>query len=189
MLPNLAYLAPSLFAFYMIVACNFIPEIFGCKLQTLLRTNMLAKHITGFLLLFFLVIYIKPENVDKEIIYNLSLSAILYFWFFMTTRIPLPFLILTIILLIVIYILDIRKTRLLTENDKNKKDIHNIEVTQKIITYIIVFITIVGFIYYFGQKKMEYRDKFELLKFMTGTTKCRNSNNYPISNMLKTSFK
>ena len=189
MLPNLAYLAPSLFAFYLIIGCNFIPEIIGCKLQTLLKTNMVAKHITGFLLLFFLVIYIKPENVDKEIFYNISLSVMLYLWFFMTTRIPLSLIMLTIVLLIVIYVLDIRKTRFNEDKEKNKKEIDNIETYQKIITYSIFMITLVGFIYYFGQKKMEYRDKFEIITFLTGTTKCRNSNNYPISNMLKTKFK
>ena len=181
MLPSLSYLAPSLFAFYMIIACNFIPEIFGCKLQTLLKTSMLAKHITGFLLLFFLVIYVKPENVDKEIIYNISLSVILYLWFFMTTRMPFALLVLTIILLIIIYILDIRKTRLNEDAETNKKEINLIETSQKIITYGIIIITIVGFIFYFGEKKMEYRDKFEISKFFTGTVKCRNSNNYPIN--------
>lgn len=181
MLPSLSYLAPSLFAFYMIVACNFIPEIFGCRLQTLLKNSMIAKHITGFLLLFFLVIYVKPENVDKEIIYNISLSVILYLWFFMTTRIPFALLLLTIILLIVIYILDIRKSRLNEDTKTNENEIKLIETSQKLITYGIIIITVVGFIYYFGQKKMEYRDKFELSKFFTGTIKCRNSNNYPIN--------
>lgn len=185
MLPNITYLAPSLFAFYMIIACNFIPEIFGCKLQTLLRTNMLAKHITGFLLLFFLVIYVKPENVDKEILYNISLSSILYVWFFMTTRIPFVLLIFTIILLIVIYILDVRKNRLSIDTKKNEKEINDIETIQKLITYTIILITIIGFIYYYGQKKMEYKDNFELYKFLTGTIRCRNSNNYPIMNKIK----
>jgi hypothetical protein len=188
MFPNLAYLAPSLFAFYMLVACNFIPEIFGCKLQTLLRTSMLAKHITGFLLLFFLVIYVKPENVDNEIVYNLSLSALLYLWFFITTRIPFILLLLTIILLIVIYVLDIRKTRLDSDNKKNKNEINNLKTTQKLITYVIIVITIIGFIYYFGQKKLEYRDQFNFYKFLVGTVKCRNSNNYPVLNKLKTAF-
>jgi hypothetical protein len=176
-----SYLAPSLFAFYMLIACNFLPEIFGCKLQTLLKTSMLAKHVTGFILLFFLVIYVKPDNVDNQILYNIGLSAIIYIWFFMTTRCPFPLLILNIVLLIIIYIIDIRKTRLTDDKDKNKKELNDLENYQKIITVIIILFTIIGFVYYFGQKKLEYRDQFSIYKFLVGTRTCRNSNNYPIN--------
>jgi Ca2+/Na+ antiporter len=181
MLPNLSYLAPSLFAFYLIVACNYVPEIYGCKLQTLLRTNMIAKHITGILLLFFLVIYVKPDNVDREIFYNIGLTLLIYIWFLITSRSPLIVIVFTIILLIVIYIYDIRKTRLSEEKDKNKKEIDDIDTIQKILSVILVLIGVVGFIYYYGQKKMEYKDKFDIYKFIIGTTQCRNSNNYPIN--------
>jgi hypothetical protein len=176
---NLAYLAPSLFAFYLIVACNFIPEIYGCKLQTLLKSSMVAKHITGILLLFFLVIYVKPDNVDKELIYNIGLTMIIYLWFFITTRSPIIVVFLTVILLIIIYIYDIRKNRLTEEKDKNKDEINQIELYQKILSYVLIIISVVGFIYYFGQKKMEYRHKFSIYKFLTGTTSCRNTNSYP----------
>jgi small-conductance mechanosensitive channel len=175
-------LAPSLFMFYMLVAFNFIPEIIGCRLQTLLRNNMIAKHITAFLLLFFLVIYVKPENVDKEIGYNLILSMILYLWFFMTSRCSFIIVFMIILLLISIYILELRKTRLESEENKDDKQIEQTKLIQKILSIVIIVLTIVGFIYYFGQKKLEYRDQFRLYKFVFGTNVCRNSNNYPIIN-------
>ncbi len=179
---NLAYLAPSLFAFYMLVACNFLAETFSCKLQTLLRTNMFAKHLTGIMLLFFLVVLVKPENADKNIIYNIGLSFLLYIWFMMTTKVPISVFFIILFLLIAVYLLDIRKQRLLKDEKKNENEIKQIDMYENFSSIIVILSTIIGIIFYYFTKKKEYRDKFELSSFIMGTNQCRNSNNYPINN-------
>ncbi len=175
---NFAYLAPSLFAFYMTVACNFLPEIFGCRLQTLLRTSMIAKHITGLLLLFFLVIALRPESVDNSVFYNIGVTIGVYCWFFMTTRIPFIILVIILLLLISAYIMDLKKSRL--SSDTDKKEIDNYKLWQIIITISILVLTFFGFIYYYNAKKDEYKDLFTINKFITGTLNCRNSDEYPV---------
>ena len=43
--------------------------------------------------------------------------------------------------------------------------LETVKTTQKLLSILIIILTIVGFIYYFAQKKMEYRDQFKLYKF------------------------
>ncbi len=179
---NYAYLAPALYSFYMVIASNFLPELFGCRLQTLLRTNMLAKHITGFILLYFLIIIARPEHADKNVIFTISISILIYIWFFMTTRIPFIILIIILILLLIVYILDIKKNKLESDDKNNNSYVNQIKLGQSIISIIILILTFGGFIYYYNAKQNEYKELFAISKFITGTINCRNSDDYPISN-------
>jgi hypothetical protein len=55
-----------IFIFILIVSANFLAEIFPCRLQHLLRSNMLVKHIFGlFTMIFFVVLSsgIKEKDI------------------------------------------------------------------------------------------------------------------------------
>lgn len=169
MLPEVA---PSVFAFYLIVLANFLPETIGCRMQTLLRENMFAKHLVGFILLFFLIVVVNPDNADKKIWYNLGLCVVVYTWFLVTTRSPFVIAVVTLLLLLTVYILTIKKNRLESENDKTD-EIKKIERIQNILIYVAIAISVVGFIVYFVEKQREYQKDFSFEKFFFGVTKCQ----------------
>lgn len=172
MIDSLSIIAPSVFAFYIVVATNFIPEIIGCRLQHVLRTNMLAKHVLAIILLFFLVVFISPSNSDRKIVYNISLTLLVYVWFYITTRSPIILAILSIMLLLVVYILSTKKDRLNAENKKDEAQ--KVQRTQYYIIVLAITISIIGFVLYLIEKRAEYKDNFSFWEFILGKTTCAN---------------
>ncbi len=158
------------FAFYLLVACNYVKEIFGCNLQTILDTNMYAKHTIAFLLLFFLVVIINPDYADTGIVKKIMLSVGIYIWFLITTRTPFYIMIPVLILLIGSYIASISKKR--NESEKNEKDAEYASKWQDGLAYTALGLSILGFIIYVFEKKREYTNQFSWLKFFSGNIHC-----------------
>lgn len=163
--------ALPVFAFYLLVACNYTKEIFGCGLQSVLDNSMIAKHVVGFLLLFFLIVLINPDYADKHVIRNLVISFTIYVWFLITTRTPFPVMILVLVLLLASYIASIAKKR--HETEKHELERKNADRWQKSLSMTAFIISIIGFVFYAIEKKKEYKSKFEWLKFFSGNLQCR----------------
>lgn len=185
MFDYLALIAPSVFAFYMVVLTNFIPEIVGCRMQQLLRNNMLAKHILAMFLLFFLVILINPDTADKKLPYCILLTVGVYAWFILTTRSPFIISVITILILLVVYIVGIKKTRLDSENQKEQA--RKMQKIQFILLSVALLSSLVGCAIYFIEKRKEYGSSFTASTFLWGTKECRY---YTPSNakIIKTNF-
>lgn len=168
---DVSALATPVFAFYLIVLCNFIPQVIGCKLQTALHESMFLKHIIGWSLLVFLVILVNPENADRDLVKTMLISVVVYVWFLMTTRTPFPIMISVILLLSVAYVLNITKERYAKHNQE--EDARRVGRFQYWLTAGSIALTCIGFIIYFFEKRREYKKKFSVISFLLGTTKCR----------------
>jgi hypothetical protein len=158
----------SLFAFLLIVLCNFVPELLSCKMRSLMN-NMVAKHFVGLLLMFFLVIMLDPENADNNIYYNIIASVIIYIWFLLVTRCEVYIVIIILIIFLITYILQKRRDRY-TEKDK---EYQRIIKAQAILSTIAILLTIIGFILYLIEKRREYGKTFSMIKFIVGVKNCR----------------
>ena len=160
------------FAFYLIVFCNFVKETVGCRLLDVLDNNMYAKHFLAILLLFFLVILADPNNdMENNIFYYMGITILIYILYLITTHVSFPIMILILLLLTVSYILDKIAQKKKTEN--KEEEYKKYRLIQFII-FIIIFITsIIGFILYFIEKYREYGSKFTILQFIIGTPVCR----------------
>jgi len=167
-----AEVALPVFAFYLLIACNYIKEIFGCRLQHVLEKNMYAKHMIAFLLLFFLIVIINPDYADRDIVRNILMSIGIYIWFLITTRAPFYIMIMVLILLIASYIFSITKKR--NEKDKNEEGAKQAENWQNGLAYTALGLSIVGFVIYTIEKKIEYKSDFSWIKYISGGVECRN---------------
>ncbi len=167
-----AKIAPSVFAFYMVVGANFLPEIMGCRLQHLLRTSMVAKHIIALLLVFFLVVLANPTATQQGMFVNVGLSVLVYGWFLMTTRSPLGLALLSILLLLAIYLLNAHKAKL--EAQKDEAQAQRINSLQTYLAIGAFLVSTVGFLSYALEKKLEYGNKFRVSTFLQGKASCRN---------------
>lgn len=165
-------LALPIFAFYLVVFCNFTAELLGCNLLHVLRENMYAKHIIGIILLFFLVIVVNPNFADKNILKNIGITLLIYLWFIITTRSPFSIMVGILVCLISIYIINIAKDRY--TNEKNEDAVNKAQLIQNILTVIAIMLSIVGFGIYLYEKKLEYKEDFSIMKFFSGTTVCKN---------------
>lgn len=164
-------LALPVVAFYMIVLCNFVPEIVGCRLQNLLKNSMAAKHIVGMMLLFFLVIMVDSANADRNILRNILATVGIYVWFLMTTRCPFYVSLVVMALLLVAYMASVRKQR--ADKHGDKASVARDAKLQRICAVAALALSVLGFGAYMWEKKIEYGKDFTLLQFLGGTTHCR----------------
>lgn len=172
-----AYLAPSLFAFYMIVAANFLPQIMGCRMQQVMQTNMYAKHFTGWVLLFFLVVLVNPAASSEALWKLVIASLIIYAWFLITTRTPFTIACITVLLLLGIYLINIRKDQLTATNSDKPEDkalAERLQAIQLAMFVTSIIISVIGFVAYAIEKSREYGNDFKLLTFIFGNAECRN---------------
>lgn len=153
----------AFFLIYLLIACNFLGAVFGCKLQYFLWTNMIFKHIVGYLLMLFLIIFAEPRFRDtgkyvKAIIY----SIILYIWFILTTKTHIYVTFVIIILFMILYVLELWKNALNEKTDE--ETIKNLKTSQLYITIGAFIITIVGFFQYMMLKERESMLKNSILQ-------------------------
>ncbi len=178
---ELSKIIASIFIFYLLVFCNYTKELIGCKLNYHLTTNMYAKHLIGFLLLFFLIIIADGDNIENTYLYNIGLTFIVYILFIITTRIPYYLIIPILILLIALYIInkikrkEQEKNANLPESPYEKNEVDKYFYMELSIIFIIGLLMSIGFIYYGFEKYCEYGKKFSILTFVIGNTTCKNT--------------
>jgi hypothetical protein len=168
----LSGLSLPLFAFYMMVACNFTGDILGCRLRTLLSGDMLAKHAMGYVLLLFLVVAVTPENADKDFLRNAALSAAVYAWFVVTTRCPMLFTLGVLLLLLATYVLGATKRR--SEAAGDAAATHRVAIVQATLCASSVALSLAGFAVYYAKKRARYGRAFRMRTFLIGVKRCKN---------------
>jgi len=170
----------AFFAIYLIIACNFLGDLLGCKFKQMLQENMYVKHFFGYLTLAFLVVLTgvdinNEENLIKAVIY----SFILYFWFVCTTKTHIYTTIIVLLIFFIMYILSIR-IKILEKNietDKNIEEIKKLRLASFLLLIIAFVITFFGILYYLMLKKRELStrtEKFSYITFFIGKQICRN---------------
>lgn len=164
----------SILAFYLLIFCNYTKELIGCKLNYILNTNIYAKHIIAFLLLYFLIIIVDSDNIENSYFYNFGITFFIYIIFIITTRIPYYLIIIILILLIILYIINkYKKKEEAKQENKNENEINKYFYMElSLIITIFIFMSI-GFVYYGFEKYCEYKKSFSLLKFIIGDIKCK----------------
>lgn len=174
----------SIFIFILIVSANFLAEIFPCRLQDVLRNNMLVKHIFGFFTMIFFVV-LSSNSKDKKIYLIIKNSFLLYILFILISKCQVSLFYVILIFLGTSYIINILKQQ---EEDEKIKDIDKKESSDKLsqynkkidtfnniiyVLYILTFLTIIiGVVAYMGEKKIEYKGNFNYFTFFIGKPKC-----------------
>jgi|688.fasta_scaffold631511_1 hypothetical protein len=158
-----------LISFYLLIFCNFLPDILGCRLKTLLHTNIYIKHIIAYIILLFLIILTNEEFSNRHILELIPLSIIIYIWFIITTRTNIYIIIIILVLLLIIAYLDIK-----IKKETNELKIKDYKYYQIVLLVITIIISIIGFIDYFIYTYNEKMHKFNFNKFVFGSIKCDN---------------
>jgi len=173
----------SIFVFILIISANFLAEIFPCGLQEVLRNNMIIKHTFGFFtMIFFVVLSYKNKNKN---IYDIIIKSFgLYLFFIVISRCEIHFFYFILIFLGITYIINILKHDTIKEEinkkeDKNKK--RHEENNKKMMIYdnmtfilyiLIILSTFFGLLISMGEKKIEYKKKFNYFTFFIGKHRC-----------------
>jgi len=169
-------IAPSIIAFYLVIAAGFIIELFGCRLRDILSDSMIAKHVIAFLLLLFLVVLTNPVYSEKNIFENLGISVLIYIWFMLTTHSHYWVTLIVIILLMCIFLINSLTEKYTKDKDEQKlKNINKIQIALFILALVV---SIIGFLMYLFAKKQEFGKDFNINKFFLSSKKCRTNLDY-----------
>lgn len=165
----------NIFVLFLIIASNYIGELFPCRIQDYLSNNVYLKHFISFLTLLFFVVLTDTSLVKKKFMEIFISSVKLYFLFLLLINSNQSFFVFALLILAIIYIIQLIKKDYtndenVTEETENYKKIRLLEKT----LFILFFITLViGFIIYLGEKKIEYKNKFNYLTFIFGKPSCK----------------
>ena len=191
--------AVAIFIFMLIISGNSLAELFPCRIQQMLKENIYVKHLVGFLTLFFFGVLTIPDLANVGGMINCFL---LYFIFLITSNVDYKIWIVLFVLYAIMYLLHLIKQdytkikdgtkKMNTSNEVmifNKISLEQIHEIQTFVITLITILTIVGFIIYMGDKKLEYGKKFKYSIFFTGKTHCQYiSSKYSLYEKLVASF-
>ena len=175
----------NVFVLFLIIASNYIGELFPCRVQNLLIGNVYLKHFIAFLTLMFFVVLTDSSSQKKKFMVIFTDSIKLYFLWLLLINCDKKFFVVGLLLLGLLYILQLIKNDYVIDkiedkqvNDENKyekdeKTLKLIENIERIIFIIFFIVLVLGFTVYMGEKKIEYKNKFNYITFIFGKPSCR----------------
>jgi hypothetical protein len=181
----------NVFVLFLIIASNYIGELFPCRVQDLLSSNVYLKHFVAFLtLLFFVVLTDDSLDFTAEEIFQSSMK--LYIVFLLLINCNQTFFIYSLGLLCLSYIIKLllKDAEKDIDDEYKKKKYETLVLLNKIVFIIFFMVLIIGFIIYLGEKKIEYKNNFKYVTFIFGTPKCKgNSPNTNYGESFVSAFK
>lgn len=168
--------ANAILIFILILSGNYLDDFFPCKVQDLMRNNLIMKHLVGFMILYFLTILTIPELKSIRGIF----SAIgLYVLFLLSTKINYIAWAIVLFIYVVVYLMNIAVGDLIKQDAKYgrhaKKNNRRIQIMRRIMSWLFIInilIIVIGFIYYYGMKRMQHGNNFNLKQFFFGIPDC-----------------
>lgn len=163
---------------YLVISGNYLGNLFGCRVQLLFRENMWIKHLLGFFTAYFLIILsTPPEGYDAK--QTLVFAALIYLWFFLTTKMHVRMWIPMILVLLTSYGIYTytKQQKQQTNQDGGEESASDLDIRlqqiQTVATLLGVILTLVGVVAYYGEKKIEYEELFDAQKFWLGVPECK----------------
>lgn len=165
----------NIFVLFLIIASNYIGELFPCRIQDYLSNNVYLKHFISFLTLLFFVVLTDTSLVKKKFMEIFISSLKLYFLFLLLINSTKKFFIFALFILAIIYIIQLIKKDYI--NDENvpeeTENYKNIILVEKALFVLFYIVLVLGFIIYLGEKKIEYKNKFKYMTFIFGKPSCK----------------
>lgn len=180
----------------LIMSANYLGELFPCRVQAVFSKNMIVKHILGLLSLMFFVVLTRPDlYTSSNFVY---VSVLLYGFFMFLSKLNHIIWFIVFGIFAILYVSHVYLSQIESENQINRskigdntvspdtddkiptqnitEKIETIKTVQKYLLISVIPITVIGFIHYLGEKKLEYGiHKFNYRQFLFGKPKCNDN--------------
>lgn len=166
----------NVFVLFLIIASNYIGELFPCRVQDLLINNVYLKHFISYLTLLFFVVLTDTSLVKKKFKEIFIDSIKLYLIFLLLINCNKKFFVGALILLGAIYIIQLMKQDYkdeITDEYENSNKYKMLNKIERVIYILFFIVVIIGFIIYMGEKKIEYKNSFKYSTFIFGKPSCK----------------
>jgi len=167
---DLVFSGRNVFILYLVLAGSFLQSLFPCHSTRLIGNSMLIRHILGFLTLIFFVVVTDTEIDDYMPLGTiLAVATAIYAWFIVSSRMSAYWWVGLVFLLAALYLVDLYESR----QKKLAPDTELwLERTKTGLIGTALATTLIGFLIYVGEKKLEFRGDFNWLTFFLGKEKC-----------------
>jgi len=164
----------NLFVLYLVLAAAYIQPLFFCNAGTDMGNSMVARHLVAFLTLTFFIVVADSELDDTMPFATvLMTSGLIYLWFLVSSKMTANWWLVLAVLLASIYIID-----LYDENQPKKaKAKLDFKPIKEGIIGVALALTLVGFLIYVGEKKLDYKSDFSYTTLLLGTKECKRTPN------------
>jgi len=160
-------LIKGIFLLVLAVCGNFVAETLGCKTQKLLTENMWAKQVVILMIIYFSINLTGDGETNPSI--NLAKALLVWTAFLIFNKMSLPFTVIVFLLLMVVYVMD----TYIEYYKKQEEDTEKLENAQTFTYYLIIGLTILGFIMYFTKQYADYGGKdWSTATFLFGKPTC-----------------
>lgn len=154
----------GLFLLYLIILGNYAGELLGCRVQEIFAEIAIAKHMVGFFTLYY---FINLNSKNSDPINTLSKTTIMYVLFIISRKIPIHYIIISLISMFIIKFLDDYKNFYYNK----PKDEHKYKIINKIqisLCILIACLFIIGFIRYTLFEMKEYKKNWSWYQHIIG---------------------
>lgn len=168
---TLFFTGRNVLVLYLLLAAPLLDPILPCHARRLINNSMYLRHFLGFLTLtFFIVIIDEYTDTIKSVSYILGICIGIYIWFLLSSRMTGSTWIALIMTFAALYGIDLITSKI--ENPSTETETLITQVNMGLIVFA-VGLTLVGFIAYMGEKKLEYGRSFDYVTFLLGTESCK----------------
>jgi hypothetical protein len=162
----------------LIISANWMMALYPCRFRALMTENIYVRHVFGF---FTMIFFVVLTNSDGSL--NLQTTFIdsiyLYTLFIFLLRTPLFIFLAILALLAGLYVLNIKKKEINEDKkieEKTREEyLRILSIIRNVTSITIYFLLFLGFFIYLGQKKLEYKNKFDYITFLFGKIECQNT--------------
>lgn len=165
--------AAAVFVFYLLLSSGFQVPLFPCRVQRVFNDSQSLRHVLGFLTMTFFVVLVNSKN-KLNVTQLFLISSVAYLWFMMTAKMNVYSWFMMIFVLGIVFVLQVYKDHQEEESSEEAKaKIENATKAQQILSYVVAALTLLGFVIYMGEKRIEYGDSFEFGTFFLGNPSCK----------------
>jgi hypothetical protein len=172
---DLIFSGRNVFILFLVLAGGFLQPLFPCNTTKLFTDSQLVRHLVGFFtLIFFVVVYDTELDEYMPLGTILAASVAIYLWFLVASKMTANWWLLLIVLLGALYLIDLYEQRQKKEDPRIAK---TLTTAKSWILGASLFITAIGFLIYVGEKKLDYKSKFDWTTFFLSTPSCKGTPN------------
>ena len=159
------------FLLFISIAGNFLAETLGCKTQFYLD-NMIIKHILILFMIYFTINFTQGDEIVSPFV-NLRRAIIVWVLFHLFTHLDIVPTVVVLVLLVSLYFISNYSNYLEKLNKKNTSLSKTLKRAEEVLYFLSIAFIVLGFLYYYFEKKQEYGKRFNILKFIFGVKKCK----------------
>ena len=172
LLPLTSQVLQGIFLIMLTIIGGVTESTFSCQTLKFLHTNILAKQVVIFCLIYFTIDF--TDNKNSHPIDTLKNTIVIWIAYIIMSKQTIHFTITIFLLLVSLYIIhnyiDYVEDK---KNHSENKELHDkLNQYSIYIKYTLVAVSLIGFVLYFIKERKEHKKNYSLLKFFFGSNKC-----------------